>query len=204
MWLAPTIVTTPGALSRERQTSPCVYDRGCGGRARHSPRTFPSSAEVRHAGEGHDRVGRSRVFLLGLGEATDEMVTQHASIGFSGTVGNTPHIILPKLSQALGRTIVGKAEFLNPGGSVKDRAARGIIDDAEERGVLKPGGTIVEGTAGNTGIALALSGTLAATAASSASRTISHRRNTRSCARSAPICASSKRSRSPIPAIIIM
>jgi cysteine synthase A len=86
------------------------------------------------------------------------MVTQHASIGFSGTVGNTPHIILPKLSQALGRTIVGKAEFLNPGGSVKDRAARGIIDDAEERGVLKPGGTIVEGTAGNTGIALVLIG----------------------------------------------
>ena len=76
--------------------------------------------------------------------------------GFIGTIGNTPHIVLPKLSAALGRTIVGKAEFLNPGGSVKDRAAQGIVDDAERTGRLKPGGTIVEGTAGNTGIALAL------------------------------------------------
>jgi len=78
--------------------------------------------------------------------------------GLSGTIGNTPHIVLRKLSAALGRTIVGKAEFLNPGGSVKDRAAKGIVDDAEARGVLAPGGTIVEGTAGNTGIALTLIG----------------------------------------------
>jgi cysteine synthase A len=78
--------------------------------------------------------------------------------GFSGTVGNTPLITLPKLSAALGRTILGKAEFLNPGGSVKDRAARGIIDDFERRGLLAPGGTIVEGTAGNTGIGLTLVG----------------------------------------------
>jgi cysteine synthase A len=78
--------------------------------------------------------------------------------GLSDTIGNTPHIVLPKLSAALGRTIVGKAEFLNPGGSVKDRAAKGIVDDAEARGVLAPGGTIVEGTAGNTGIALTLIG----------------------------------------------
>jgi cysteine synthase A len=76
--------------------------------------------------------------------------------GFTGTVGNTPHIVLPKLSAALGRTIVGKAEFLNPGGSVKDRAAKGIIEDAQATGRLQPGGTIVEGTAGNTGIALSL------------------------------------------------
>jgi len=76
--------------------------------------------------------------------------------GFSGTVGNTPHIVLEKLSARIGRTIVGKAEFLNPGGSVKDRAALGIIDDAERSGRLAPGGTIVEGTAGNTGIAIAL------------------------------------------------
>jgi len=74
----------------------------------------------------------------------------------SGTIGNTPHIVLPKLSAVLGRTIVGKAEFLNPGGSVKDRAALGIVDEAERSGRLRPGGTIVEGTAGNTGIALAL------------------------------------------------
>jgi cysteine synthase A len=78
--------------------------------------------------------------------------------GLSATIGNTPHIVLPKLSAALGRTIAGKAEFLNPGGSVKDRAAKGIIDDAEARGALAPGGTIVEGTAGNTGIAFALLG----------------------------------------------
>lgn len=74
--------------------------------------------------------------------------------GVAGTIGNTPLIALPKLSAAIGRTILGKAEFLNPGGSVKDRAARGIIDDFERRGVLAPGGTIVEGTAGNTGIGL--------------------------------------------------
>jgi cysteine synthase A len=77
-------------------------------------------------------------------------------LGFSGAIGATPHIVLPKLSAALGRTIVGKAEFLNPGGSVKDRAAKGIVDDAEATGRLKFGGTIVEGTAGNTGIALAM------------------------------------------------
>ena len=76
--------------------------------------------------------------------------------GFIGAIGNTPHIVLPKLSEALGRRIVGKAEFLNPGGSVKDRAAKGIVEDAEARGALRPGGTIVEGTAGNTGIALSL------------------------------------------------
>ena len=76
--------------------------------------------------------------------------------GFAGTVGNTPHIVLEKLSARIGRTIVGKAEFLNPGGSVKDRAALGIIEAAERDGRLQPGGTIVEGTAGNTGIALAL------------------------------------------------
>jgi len=76
--------------------------------------------------------------------------------GFSGAVGNTPLIELRALSKQLGRRIYGKAEFLNPGGSVKDRAAKGIIDDAEARGTLRPGGTIVEGTAGNTGIALTL------------------------------------------------
>jgi cysteine synthase A len=76
--------------------------------------------------------------------------------GFSGAIGNTPLVALPKLSNAIGRRIFGKAEFLNPGGSVKDRAALGIVEDAERSGRLRPGGTIVEGTAGNTGIALAL------------------------------------------------
>jgi cysteine synthase A len=76
--------------------------------------------------------------------------------GFVGTVGNTPLIRLHHLSDETGCEILGKAEFLNPGGSVKDRAALFIIRDAEERGVLKAGGTVVEGTAGNTGIGLAL------------------------------------------------
>jgi cysteine synthase A len=76
--------------------------------------------------------------------------------GFIGTIGNTPLIRLRGASEATGCTILGKAEFLNPGGSVKDRAALYIIKDAEERGTIRPGGVIVEGTAGNTGIGLAL------------------------------------------------
>lgn len=78
--------------------------------------------------------------------------------GFIGTIGNTPLIRLPWASEQAGCTILGKAEFLNPGGSVKDRAALALIQDAEDKGLLKPGGTIVEGTAGNTGIGLALVG----------------------------------------------
>jgi cysteine synthase A len=78
--------------------------------------------------------------------------------GFVGAIGNTPLIRLRGPSQLTGCEILGKAEFLNPGGSVKDRAALYIILDAEKRGLLKPGGTIVEGTAGNTGIGLALVG----------------------------------------------
>jgi cysteine synthase A len=77
---------------------------------------------------------------------------------FTDTVGNTPLIKLKKASELTGCTILGKAEFLNPGGSVKDRAAKYIILDAEARGELRPGGLIVEGTAGNTGIGLALVG----------------------------------------------
>ena len=77
------------------------------------------------------------------------------SSGFAGSIGNTPLIRLRALSEETGCEILGKAEFMNPGGSVKDRAARGIIEAAEERGELKPGGTVVEGTAGNTGIGLA-------------------------------------------------
>ncbi|PPQ31835.1 cysteine synthase A [Rhodopila globiformis] len=73
-------------------------------------------------------------------------------------IGNTPLIRLRRASEATGCTILGKAEFMNPGGSVKDRAALAIIRDAEERGTLKAGGTIVEGTAGNTGIGLTLVG----------------------------------------------
>jgi len=75
--------------------------------------------------------------------------------GFVGTVGNTPLIRLESFSEETGCNILGKAEFLNPGGSVKDRAALYIIEEAEKKGLLKPGGTVVEGTAGNTGIGLA-------------------------------------------------
>ena len=78
--------------------------------------------------------------------------------GFLDSIGNTPLIRLRRASEMTGCTILGKAEFLNPGGSVKDRAALYIVRDAEERGLLRPGGVIVEGTAGNTGIGLALVG----------------------------------------------
>jgi cysteine synthase A len=75
--------------------------------------------------------------------------------GFVGAVGETPLIRLHGLSELMGCEILGKAEFMNPGGSVKDRAALGILLEAEQEGLLKPGGTVVEGTAGNTGIGLA-------------------------------------------------
>jgi cysteine synthase A len=78
--------------------------------------------------------------------------------GFIGTIGNTPIIRLRRASEETGCEILAKAEFLNPGGSVKDRAALAIVQDAERQGRLRPGGVIVEGTAGNTGIGLALVG----------------------------------------------
>ena len=78
--------------------------------------------------------------------------------GIVEAIGNTPLIKLKRVSDATGCTILGKAEFMNPGQSVKDRAALFIIEDAVEKGTLRPGGVIVEGTAGNTGIGLALVG----------------------------------------------
>ncbi|TKX26856.1 cysteine synthase-2 [Elsinoe australis] len=75
--------------------------------------------------------------------------------GFIDAIGNTPLIRMKKLSDETGCEVLGKAEFQNPGGSVKDRAALYVVKDAEERGQLRPGGTVVEGTAGNTGIGLA-------------------------------------------------
>ena len=82
----------------------------------------------------------------------------HIRDGFVSTIGNTPLIKLQGVSALTGCTILGKAEFLNPGQSVKDRAALAIVEDAEKKGMLKKGGVIVEGTAGNTGIGLALVG----------------------------------------------
>ena len=81
------------------------------------------------------------------------MNTRHTLID---AIGNTPMIRLRKASELTGCTILGKAEFMNPGGSIKDRAAKYMVLDAEQRGLLEPGGVIVEGTAGNTGIGLAL------------------------------------------------
>jgi cysteine synthase A len=83
-------------------------------------------------------------------------MTRDIRIGFANSVGNTPLIEIESLSAATGCTILGKAEFLNPGGSVKDRAALFMVLEAEKAGLLKVGGTIVEGTAGNTGIGLSL------------------------------------------------
>ena len=81
----------------------------------------------------------------------------HAA-GVTQAIGHTPLIKLKRASDATGCTILGKAEFMNPGQSVKDRAALFIIQDAIKRGQLRPGGTIVEGTAGNTRIGLTLVG----------------------------------------------
>ncbi|KAG5363332.1 Cysteine synthase [Yarrowia sp. B02] len=75
--------------------------------------------------------------------------------GFNGAIGNTPLIRINHLSDETGCEVYGKAEFMNPGGSVKDRAALYVVEDAERKGLIKPGGTVVEGTAGNTGIGLA-------------------------------------------------
>ncbi|KAJ1822468.1 Cysteine synthase 1 [Coemansia sp. RSA 2671] len=75
--------------------------------------------------------------------------------GLVGAIGNTPLIRIGSLSKETGCEILGKAEFMNPGGSVKDRAALFVVEDAERKGLIKPGGTVVEGTAGNTGIGLA-------------------------------------------------
>src|SRR5579871_6910011 len=80
------------------------------------------------------------------------------SNGIADAIGNTPLIKLRRASEQTDCTILGKAEFMNPGQSVKDRAALFIIEDAMKSGRLRPGGVIVEGTAGNTGIGLALVG----------------------------------------------
>ncbi len=85
-------------------------------------------------------------------------MTKTINHGFLDTIGNTPLIELRSLSEQTGCRILGKAEFMNPGGSVKDRAAKAIIEDAMAKGQLRPGGIVVEGTAGNTGIGLALVG----------------------------------------------
>ena len=103
----------------------------------------------------------SKILRTGLRKASTSSTSSIPSIsplpvhGFIGAIGNTPLILLEKLSEKTGSNIWGKAEFMNPGGSVKDRAALYVVKDAEEKGLIGPGGTVVEGTAGNTGIGLA-------------------------------------------------
>lgn len=99
------------------------------------------------------QVAKSFVRHLSTKSSTFTPIVSHN--GIADAVGNTPLIKLVKLSEQLGRNIYGKAEFQNPGGSIKDRAALYLIKDAEDRGLLKAGGTVVESTAGNTGIGLA-------------------------------------------------
>lgn len=101
---------------------------------------------------------RSSVRTLRISAAPLEFVPPFVPLvadGFSEAIGNTPLLRLPKILAEVGRNIYAKLEYMNPGGSIKDRAAKFILDDAEKKGQILPGGTVVEGTAGNTGIGLA-------------------------------------------------
>ncbi|KAK4040890.1 cysteine synthase [Parachaetomium inaequale] len=112
---------------------------------RHGARSFATSAQ--------------RLAVAAAAEPTQHLIAvskaQGIAKGLTGAIGNTPLIRLNHLSNQTGCEVLGKAEFTNPGGSIKDRAALYVVLDAEERGLLRPGGTVVEGTAGNTGIGLA-------------------------------------------------
>ncbi|MCJ1310528.1 Cysteine synthase 1 [Agyrium rufum] len=110
-------------------------------------RSFASSA--RHGAESLAEMEGANPYGINVSSAQGQVD------GFVGAIGNTPLIKLKRLSAETGCTVLGKAEFQNPGGSVKDRAALYVVKDAEERGLLREGGTVVEGTAGNTGIGLA-------------------------------------------------
>ena len=99
---------------------------------------------------------RDTVAAKGSAGSEEASTRMDVKSGFIASIGNTPLIRLRSASEATGCDIYGKAEFLNPGGSVKDRAALAIVEDAEKQGKLRPGGVIVEGTAGNTGIGIAL------------------------------------------------
>ncbi|KAI4097435.1 MAG: hypothetical protein LQ339_006753 [Xanthoria mediterranea] len=110
-------------------------------------RTFASTAH--RAAELSTKLDASNHYRVQLAKAQG-----HVN-GFVGAIGNTPLIRMKRLSDETGCEVLGKAEFQNPGGSVKDRAALYVVKDAEEKGQLRPGGTVVEGTAGNTGIGLA-------------------------------------------------
>src|SRR5580658_8797472 len=95
-------------------------------------------------------------------DCLSQLPIEHLSMSthpdLSATIGHTPLLRLRHASALTGCEVLAKAELLNPGGSIKDRTALGLLRDAEQRGLIRPGGTIVEGTAGNTGIGLALLG----------------------------------------------
>ncbi|KAI1828357.1 cysteine synthase (O-acetylserine (thiol)-lyase-like protein) [Xylaria intraflava] len=114
---------------------------------RHSVRRLTTSAVRRAVASA--TANEPSAYTLAVSKA------QGVAMGLTGAIGNTPLIKLNRLSKETGCNVLGKAEFMNPGGSVKDRAALYVVKDAEERGLLKPGGTVIEGTAGNTGIGLA-------------------------------------------------
>jgi cysteine synthase len=115
--------------------------------------TRAGSSDVPVAAPGARRGNRA-----GQGSPGSKRPRSGPYLGVEGYIGRTPLLRLRHLSELTGCEILGKAEFMNPGGSVKDRAALGIIEEAEARGLLKPGATIVEGTAGNTGIGLTMVG----------------------------------------------
>ncbi|KAK3985510.1 tryptophan synthase beta subunit-like PLP-dependent enzyme [Cladorrhinum sp. PSN332] len=110
-------------------------------------------------GTRHFATSARRMAVAAAAEPAQHLISvskaQGIAKGLVGAIGNTPLIRLNRLSEQTGCEVLGKAEFMNPGGSVKDRAALYVVKDAEERGLLRPGGTVVEGTAGNTGIGLA-------------------------------------------------
>ncbi|KAG0646600.1 Cysteine synthase 1 [Hyphodiscus hymeniophilus] len=110
-------------------------------------RTFTTTA--RRAAQSVAEMEAPNAYGIGVSKA------QGVVKGLTGAIGNTPLIRLNHISDATGCEVLGKAEFMNPGGSIKDRAALFVVKDAEEKGLLKTGGTVVEGTAGNTGIGLA-------------------------------------------------
>ncbi len=114
-------------------------------------------------------------------------------------IGGTPLIRLKRASAETGCTILGKAEFMNPGQSVKDRAALSMVEAAERAGTLRPGGTIVEGTAGNTGIGLALVGAARGYRTVIVIPTPSRRRRSRLCGSPGPTSSRCRRCRLPTP-----
>ncbi|KAB2578215.1 putative cysteine synthase protein [Lasiodiplodia theobromae] len=113
-------------------------------------RVLRFAATTYRAAENISQIEAAQQYAIGISKA--QGVTQR---GFIDAIGKTPLIRLKKLSDETGCEVLGKAEFQNPGGSVKDRAALYVVENAEKQGLLKPGGTVVEGTAGNTGIGLA-------------------------------------------------